>query len=154
MGHKWQTDTFASLSNETLYAILRLRQEVFAIEQQSIYLDLDNRDQHALHMQCYERDRLIAYQRLLPPGLPYTESSMGRIVVSPQARGRDLGRELVREGLAYNLAHWPDHDVRINAQSYLQRFYRDLGFVVVSDEYDEDGIPHVQMLYQHQQPIG
>ena len=148
MAHRWRTDSFAALSNETLYAILRLRQEVFVVEQQSIYLDLDDRDQQALHMQCYDGERLIAYQRLLPPGLSYTESAMGRIVVSPEARGRDLGRELVREGLAYNLARWPEHDIRINAQSYLQRFYRELGFEVSSDEYDEDGIPHVQMLYR------
>ena len=148
MAHMWRTETFAALSNDALYAILRLRQEVFTVEQQSIYLDLDDRDQQALHMQCYDGERLIAYQRLLPPGVSYTESSMGRIVVSPQARGRDLGRELVREGLACNLARWPEHDIRINAQAYLQRFYLDLGFEVASDEYDEDGIPHVQMLYR------
>ena len=147
MGRRWQTSSFSDLTNTELYAILRLRQEVFVVEQRSIYIDLDGRDLQARHMSCWEGDALIAYQRLLAPGLVYPESAMGRIVVCPRARGDRLGRELVQRGLEHNLSRWPQHDVRINAQAYLETFYRDLGFVVDSDEYEEDGIPHLQMLY-------
>ena len=151
MSRRWQTCDFDELSTTELYELLRLRQEVFVVEQRSIYLDLDGKDLAAVHMRCHNGGRLLAYQRLLPPGLSYPESAMGRIVVAPAARGESLGKELVRRGLDYNLQRWPGHDVRINAQSYLEAFYRDLGFVTDSDEYDEDGIPHIQMLYRRHQ---
>lgn len=148
MSLQWQTTAFTDLTNTELYALLRLRQEVFVVEQRSIYLDLDGMDLDAFHMLCLEGDELVAYQRLLQPGLSYAESAMGRIVVCRRARGRDLGRELVRRGIAHNLERWPGQDIRINAQSYLRAFYEGLGFTVASDEYDEDGIPHVEMLYR------
>jgi ElaA protein len=148
MSLKWQTSAFADLTSAELYALLRLRQEVFVVEQQSLYLDLDGKDLNAIHMLCWQGGELVAYQRLLPPGLSYPESAIGRIVVSRHARGRDLGRTLVRRGIAHNLDRWPEHDIRINAQSYLRRFYQQLGFAIASDEYDEDGIPHVQMLFR------
>ena len=147
----WETCAFDELSTTELYELLRLRQEVFVVEQRSIYLDLDGKDLAAVHMRCRDGERLLAYQRLLPPGLSYPESAMGRIVVAPAARGGSLGRELVRRGIEHNLKCWPSHDIRINAQSYLEAFYRDLGFVTDSDEYDEDGIPHIQMLYRRTQ---
>ena len=150
MSLQWQTAAFAELANTALYALLRLRQEVFVVEQRSLYLDLDGRDLDAFHMLCWEKGELVAYQRLLPPGLSYAESAIGRIVVCRRARGRDLGRELVRRGITHNLERWPEQDIRINAQSYLRRFYEDLGFAVASGEYDEDGIPHVEMLYRRE----
>jgi ElaA protein len=148
MNYQWQSLTFAQLGQARLYAVLRLRQEVFAVEQQSIYLDLDGLDQQAIHMLCSRDEQLLAYQRCLPPGVSYPESSLGRIVVSPGARGLHLGVELVQRGISHNLQHWPDSGIRINAQSYLQKFYINLGFVTDGDEYDEDGIPHLQMLYR------
>jgi len=148
MSLQWQTSAFPDLTKSELYDLLRLRQEVFVVEQQSIYLDLDGKDQAAMHMLCREGPELVAYQRLLPPGLSYAESAIGRIVVCRRARGRDLGRELVRRGIAHNLALWPDCDIRINAQSYLKKFYLELGFDVASEDYDLDGIPHVEMLYR------
>jgi len=149
MNHRWLVSPFSELGTGELYALLRLRQEVFVVEQRSIYLDLDGRDQVARHMMCWDSEDLLAYQRLLPPGVSYPESSMGRIVVCARARGRQLGRELVRRGIAHNLERWPEHDIRINAQSYLRDFYTGLGFAAASDDYDEGGIPHVQMLYRH-----
>lgn len=148
MGHQWQTTAFADLTKRDLYDLLRLRQEVFVVEQQSLYVDLDGRDQESIHMLCRKGPELVAYQRLLPPGLSYPESAIGRIVVCRGARGRDLGRELVRRGIAHNLARWPHHDIRINAQSYLREFYEGLGFDEASADYDLDGIPHVEMLYR------
>lgn len=147
MDLQWQTLAFTELKLEQLYALLRLRQAVFVVEQESIYLDLDDLDQQALHMLVVEKGELLAYQRCLPPGLSYPESALGRIVVAPPARGRDLGRELVRRGIDYNLRHWPDSDICINAQCYLQRFYQELGFTPEGEEYMEDGIPHIRMRY-------
>lgn len=148
MSRRWQSTAFNQLLNTELYAILRLRQQVFAIEQDSLYLDLDNLDQGARHMLCWEGEQLIAYQRILAPGVSYPESSLGRIVVHPGARGQNLGREIVQRGIDHNLSAWPDHDIRINAQAYLRQFYRELGFIEDSDVYDEDGIPHIEMLYR------
>ncbi len=147
MSYHWQTLSFAQLGQAQLYAVLRLRQEVFAVEQRSIYLDLDGRDQQAMHMLCTENEQLLAYQRCLPPGLSYPESSLGRIVVSPAARGLHLGKDLVLRGISYNLRTWPEVGICISAQAHLKNFYTDLGFVAEGDEYDEDGIPHLQMLY-------
>jgi ElaA protein len=147
MQHLWQTCDFAGLDTSGLYAALRLRQEVFAVEQDCAYLDLDNLDQDAVHMLCWLGDTLVAYQRCLAPGTSYPESALGRIVVSTLARGRQLGRELVLRGISHNLGRWPGQGIRINAQAYLQDFYADLGFVADGAVASEDGIPHIQMVY-------
>ena len=148
MSYSWQTLPFAVLSTNELYALLRLRQEVFVVEQDCIYLDLDGRDQQAIHMLCWSGTELLAYQRCLEPGLSYAESSIGRIVVAPAGRGTGLGNELVSRGIDYNLERWPTSAIRINAQAYLEAFYNRLGFAAAGDQYDEDGIPHLQMLHQ------
>ena len=119
MDHLWQTCEFSGLDILQLYAALRLRQEVFAVEQNCAYLDLDNLDQGAVHMLCWHRDELVAYQRCLAPGTAWPESALGRIVVRAQSRGRQLGRELVERGIRHNLGRWPEQDIRINAQAYL-----------------------------------
>ncbi len=143
----WQTTDFDGLSKRQLYAILRLRQEVFAVEQTSIYVDPDGLDLDAIHMAAWDGDQLLAYQRCLPPGLQESESTLGRIVVAPDARGRDLGRDLVRRGIAHNLATWPGINIRIHAQAYLERFYSELGFVTEGELYDLDSIPHLEMVF-------
>ncbi len=148
MTRRWQTASFDQLSNRELYAILKLRQEVFAVEQTSIYVDPDGLDLGAIHMSLWEGDRLLAYQRCLPPGLQETESTLGRIVVACSERGRDLGRDLVRRGIAHNLDRWPGIDIRIHAQAYLERFYSELGFVTEGDVYDLDTIPHLEMVFK------
>ena len=143
---QWLTTDFDGLSSYQLYAALRLRQEVFAVEQNSIYVDTDGLDLQAIHMLYFENDELLAYQRCLPPGLQEKESTLGRIVVAPRARGRDLGRELVRRGIAHNLQRWQSSDIRIHAQAYLERFYTELGFATEGDVYDLDSIPHLEMV--------
>ena len=147
MDHLWQTCEFSGLDILQLYAALRLRQEVFAVEQNCAYLDLDNLDQGAVHMLCWHRDELVAYQRCLAPGTAWPESALGRIVVRAQSRGRQLGRELVERGIRHNLGRWPEQDIRINAQAYLREFYADLGFSADGDVFGEDGIAHIQMVY-------
>ena len=139
---RWQTTPFYELGIDELYAILRLRQEVFVVEQECPYLDLDYKDQAATHMLCSSGVNLLGYQRCLPPGVSYQASSLGRIVVHPSVRGEKLGRELVRRGIEHNHARWPGEDICISAQAHLQRFYQTLGFSPEGDEYLEDGIAH------------
>jgi ElaA protein len=130
----WRTAAFGELSPVDLYAILQLRQHVFIIEQDCIYPDLDNLDSAATHMSAWRDDEIVAYQRCLPPGVSYAESSIGRIVVAPAGRGLKLGRELVQRGIDYN--------------AHLQGFYGSLGFTPLGDEYIEDGIAHRHMLLE------
>lgn len=148
MDLNWQTRAFDELGPQLLYAILRLRQEVFVVEQNCAYLDLDGRDEKALHMLCTRNGEPLAYQRCLPPGLGYAESSLGRIVVHPDSRGLQLGRELVQRGIDHNLQCWAGNDICISAQAHLQCFYASLGFAGEGDEYMEDDIPHRKMRYK------
>ena len=145
MSLEWKTLSFSQISSEDLYDILRLRQEVFVVEQNCAYLDLDGLDQQATHMLCWHEGTLAAYQRCLPPGLNYVESSLGRVIVTRQMRGRQLGRELAQRGVAHNQLHWPQYDICISAQAHLQDFYASVGFKAEGDEYKEDGIPHRKM---------
>jgi ElaA protein len=142
----WECRPFSALDTQTLYAIMRLRQEVFVVEQACIYQDLDGNDQASFHLCGHRGSELLAYARCLPPGLDYPESSLGRIVVNPTARGLRLGEELVRRAIAFNRTSWPDTGIRIGAQAYLESFYRGFGFATASDVYDEDGIPHIKMV--------
>lgn len=147
MAYQWQTSAFSELDTLQLYAALRLRQEVFVVEQECVYLDLDNLDQQAIHMLCWQNGELAAYQRCLAPGIGFDESALGRIAVSPGARGHQLGREMVQRGINHNLQRWPQHNIRINAQAHLQVFYGSLGFAAVGDVFDEDGIAHIHMTF-------
>lgn len=144
----WQTCAFEELAPADLYRALQLRQNVFILEQECLYPDLDDLDQPAVHFLCWQGPELVAYQRCLPPGISYPESSIGRIIVTPAVRGVQLGRQLVQRGIDYNLDRWPEHDIKIGAQAHLQPFYGSLGFATVGEEYLEDGIMHAPMLYR------
>lgn len=145
-GEAWEALPFDALDVHRLYAILALREAVFVVEQNCPYLDCDGLDPVAWHLLCRRGDTLLAYQRCLPPGTPYRESSIGRIIVPEAGRGRGLGRELVRRGIAFNRERWPGHAIRIGAQARLTAFYESLGFLVDGDVYDEDGIDHIHMV--------
>jgi ElaA protein len=147
MNDHWQINSFAELTTAELYGVLQVRQEVFVVEQDSAYLDLDGLDQGAIHMLCKRNARILAYQRCLAPGLKYPESSLGRILVCQALRGQQLGRELVQRGIEHNLQHWPEHDICISAQAHLQAFYGSLGFVAEGEGYLEDRIAHRKMRY-------
>jgi ElaA protein len=146
----WTWKAFSDLSLGELYGLLALRQEVFVVEQRSIYQDVDGYDPGCHHLLGVEAGpegpRLTAYLRVLPPGLKYPEASLGRVVIAPLGRGRGWGQQLVRQGLDFLATHHPGVPIRIGAQDYLRRFYSDFGFRAVSDVYDEDGIPHVDMV--------
>ncbi|MEQ8262357.1 GNAT family N-acetyltransferase [Pseudohaliea sp.] len=144
-GDRWEALPFDALGVHRLYDILALRQAVFVVEQDCPYLDCDGLDAAAWHLFCHRRATLLAYQRCLPPGTPYRESSIGRIIVPEAGRGLGLGRELVRRGIAFNRERWPGHAIRIGAQARLTAFYESLGFTVDGDSYDEDGIEHIHM---------
>lgn len=147
MNSTWQTLPFHEMSADTLYTVLRLRSNIFVVEQDCAYLDMDNLDQSASHILCWRGNTLAAYQRCLPPGISYPESSIGRIVVDPAHRGSALGSELVQRGIDFNTGTWPDHDILINAQAHLQTFYNALGFIGEGDTHWEDGILHRHMRY-------
>jgi ElaA protein len=143
----WQAVPFADLSVAELYEILALRQLVFVVEQTCAYLDCDGKDPLATHLLGRDDDgKIVAYARLLPPGVSFDEASIGRVLTHPAIRGVGAGGELMREAIARSRATFGDGPIRIGAQRYLERFYRELGFEVASAAYDEDGIPHVEML--------
>jgi ElaA protein len=142
----WSDKTFKNLNSEELYAMLRLRSEVFVVEQNCIFLDMDNKDQHCQHLMCWEKNNLLATARIVPPEISYAESSIGRIVSSPAARGTGIGKELVSKAiqLCYNLHG--KRVIRIGAQYYLKGFYESFGFIQKSPIYLEDGIEHIEMI--------
>lgn len=143
----WKIKSFEELSTTELYAILRLRSEVFVVEQNCAYQDLDNTDQLALHlMGTDDTGRLLAYTRLFQPGIKYQEASIGRVITSPLARGTGAGRELMERSIAAVQQQFGAVPIKIGAQQYLQRFYTSLGFEQTSDTYLEDGIPHIEMV--------
>lgn len=148
----WHACGFAALDGATVYALLRLRSEVFVVEQACAYLDPDGKDLHPEVLHVFALDpgsggaRPLAYLRALPPGLSFDEPSLGRVVTSTAARGSGLGHVLVRQGIAAVATRWPGLPIRIGAQAHLQGFYAQHGFVVDSEPFLEDGIPHVEML--------
>lgn len=142
----WRYEPWSALTTDELYRILALRQRVFVVEQACPYLDADGWDDRAHHLWQDEGGTLVAYLRVFAPGVKYAEASLGRIVTAPEARRTGRGRALVAEGLARIAAAHGAVPVRIGAQRYLERFYGELGFVRVSDDYLEDGIPHLEMV--------
>jgi ElaA protein len=143
---KWILKKFNDLTTLELYSILRLRIEVFIVEQNCVFQDADNKDQQSSHLMAFENEDLLAYTRLVPPGEIYSEASIGRVVTSPLARQKGLGKELMERSIEaiYNL--FGKGPIRIGAQLYLKKFYGSLGFEQVSDTYLEDGIEHIYMV--------
>lgn len=144
---RWEYKKFESLTAFELYAILQLRNEVFVVEQHCVYQDADNKDQPAYHLCGWDGNRLVAYCRILPKGISYQHPSIGRVVTSPQYRGGGYGKQLMKLAVEKTILQFQDPVIIISAQLYLLRFYQSIGFEQVSDEYFEDGIPHIQMKY-------
>lgn len=144
----WRCCPFDALSLRELHDLLRARQQVFAIEQNCVYLDIDGADEHCLHLAAWRPGgrEPLAYARIVPPGLKYAEASIGRVITTAPGRGLGLGRELMRRAVAAAREWHPGHGLRISAQSYLEGFYGGFGFQIVGERYLEDGIPHTEML--------
>ena len=137
---------FSDLTIDELYAILRLRAEVFVVEQDCPYQDLDNKDQKCFHVMLYEGDQLLGYSRLVPAGLSYKEIAIGRVISAKSHRGKGLGKEVMELAIRYCGEIWGNGPIRLSAQVYAKDFYSSLGFVAEGEEYLEDGIPHVEMV--------
>ncbi|QHL86817.1 GNAT family N-acetyltransferase [Nibribacter ruber] len=129
-----------------LYENLRLRSDVFVVEQTCVFLDLDNKDQACHHVLVYQNGVLEASSRLVPPGVSYPEASIGRVVTSQAARGTGLGKKLMEASIAYCQELFGEGPIKIGAQVYARKFYENLGFVQAGDVYDEDGIDHIHMI--------
>lgn len=138
--------TFDQLTTEELYQILRLRSEVFVVEQDCVYQDVDNKDQKALHIIGTKNGEIVAYTRIFKPGDYFNNVSIGRVVVSQDQRKYGLGKRIMQASLAAIDQRFPNQPIEISAQSYLLKFYTELGFKVTGEEYLEDGIPHRRML--------
>ncbi|MBX3603799.1 MAG: GNAT family N-acetyltransferase [Piscinibacter sp.] len=144
----WRWCHFDDLSLRELHDILRARQQVFALEQNCVYLDVDGVDEQCFHLAAWRPGgrEPLAYARVVPPGVKYAEASIGRVITTAAGRGQGLGRELVRRAVGHAAQIFPGHGLRISAQSYLEPFYGSFGFVIVGERYLEDGIPHTEML--------
>jgi ElaA protein len=143
----WTFGRLDELSGVDVHAFLKLRAEVFSVEQNCVFLDPDDADIDSWHLlgRSSEQGELLAYLRIVDAGIKYPEPSVGRVVTAPKARGQNLGRALMAEGLARCHALWPSLGIVINAQHRLERFYQEFGFVSSSEPYIEDGIPHIEM---------
>ncbi|MEW6169411.1 MAG: GNAT family N-acetyltransferase [Pseudomonadota bacterium] len=143
----WRWYEWSALDADTLHAFLKLRVDVFVVEQACAYAEIDGLDPACRHLCGRDRDgRLLAYLRLLPPGLKRAEPAIGRLVVAAADRGAGLGRTAMHEGLRACTERHPGAAVFLSGQQHLQRFYESLGFRAISAPYLEDGIAHVDML--------
>lgn len=138
--------TFNELSSSELYQILQLRSEIFVVDQNCVFQDMDNKDQQSYHHFCYVDGKLAGYSRLLPAGLSYKEISIGRVVSAPAFRGIGLGKELMQKSIEACEKLFEETTIRIGAQRYLSKFYNSLGFIESGEPYVEDGILHIEMV--------
>lgn len=149
---KWQIKKFTDFQVQALYNMLKLRVDIFVVEQNCPYPELDDKDAHAdtIHVCVYaDTNELIAYARLLPAGLSYEQVSIGRFLVKQTARNQGLGHQLMQRCIIEIDKVWPNSDIKIGAQEHLQAFYKQHGFLTLSEPYMEDGISHVLMLREH-----
>ena len=138
--------TFYELNTQELYQILRLRSEVFVVEQDCVYQDLDNKDQISFHVFQNEKDEIVAYTRIFKSGDYYKNPSIGRVVVSKKNRGKELGKKIMIYSIEYINKNLKGEKIELSAQKYLEKFYKDLGFYRTGEDYLEDGIPHQRMI--------
>lgn len=142
----WTCVPFDELVVQQLYDLLQLRSQVFVVEQNCVFLDIDGLDNKTWHLLGTGDDgKLLAYTRLIPPGVKAPDALIGRVVTSPAARGGGTGRALMAESVAQCGRLWPGHAITLHAQAHLERFYAGFGFAPVGEQYMEDGIPHIEM---------
>ena len=142
---EWVKKKWSDISLEELYSVLRLRSEVFVVEQDCVYQDIDNKDQIAIHLLGYINKEIIAYSRLFNEGDYFKETSFGRAIIKKEKRGQGYGDELVKESLKTIKNYYGNKKVKISAQAHLKTFYSKHAFIAKGKEYLEDGIPHVSM---------
>ena len=140
------TKAFQELTPFEVYAILRLRSEVFVVEQNCVFLDADNKDQACYHLMLHNQNELVAYARLVPAGVSFAEMSIGRIITSPITRGTGMGKILMQHAITQMKKLFGNGPIRIGAQLYAIGFYENFGFEATGSIYDEDGIDHIEMI--------
>ncbi|WP_422089828.1 GNAT family N-acetyltransferase [Tenacibaculum ovolyticum] len=143
---KFLIKNFKELTTSELYEILQLRSEVFVVEQDCVYQDIDRKDQKALHVIGIKEDKIIAYTRLFNSGQYFDTPSIGRVVVKDTERKYGYGHDLIKASIQAIVDNYSENKITISAQTYLQKFYESHGFVKVGEEYLEDGIPHIKMI--------
>ncbi len=144
----WIYKSFNELTPAELYSLLQLRSEVFVVEQNCVYQDIDGKDLKSTHLMAWHNDNLVAYTRLVPAGISFEEASIGRVITSPFYRGLGIGITLLEKSIEQTLATYHTNKIRIGAQLYLKKFYEGFGFLAEGDEFLEDGIPHIEMLLE------
>ncbi len=144
---KIEIKSFEQLHNEELYQLIRLRLEVFSVEQNCAYQDCDNKDQSAWHLLMWEGETLAGYLRILDKHVKFKEFTIGRVITAKDYRGKGLGKLCMEKAIAFIKTNFGDEPIRISAQKYAKGFYENVGFQQVSDEYLEDGIVHIEMLH-------
>lgn len=142
----WNYKNFEELTVHELYAILRLRSEVFVVEQNCVFMEMDNKDQACFHLMGWKGDLLAAYARLVPQNVAFPYISIGRVVTSPAYREKGAGKDLLANSISYCEQLFGKQPIKIGAQLYLKRFYEQFGFRQTGDIYLEDGIDHIHMM--------
>ena len=143
----WSIKSFQELSVEEWHDLLALRIGIFVVEQNCPYQEVDGKDKVSYHVFAQdEQNTIVAVSRIVPPGVSYKEWSIGRVAIAEDFRGLKLGYALMEQSIAFIQEKEPNAQIRISAQSHLQQFYENLGFVFTGKAYDEDGIPHIEML--------
>ena len=138
--------TFEALEIEQLYDLLQLRSQVFVVEQNCVYQDIDGKDQQALHVLGYEKSILVAYTRLFAPGIYFKEAAIGRVLVKEEHRKKSYGHDILKASLKAIEENFSTQSVKLSAQTYLTKFYESHGFEQTGEGYLEDGIPHIAMI--------
>ena len=141
-----KTKTFQELSTQELYGLLQIRSEVFVVEQDCVYQDIDGKDQKALHVLGIKNEKIVAYTRIFRPGDYFKEASIGRVVVAQNQRQHKYGYDIMKASIEAIKENYNETQIKVSAQTYLKSFYNNLGFKTVGEEYLEDGIPHVGMV--------
>ncbi len=141
----WKNYQFDDFTAQALYNILKLRVEVFVVEQNCPYPELDGLDEVSTHVVYEEDGEVLAYSRLVPAGKKYDAPSIGRVIVRKEARGRGLAKELLERSIRYIDEQWQEPEIQLQGQVYLKEFYGSFGFEAISGVYDDDGIPHIDM---------
>lgn len=147
----WKLKTFDELTTEELYIILKERVDIFVVEQNCAYPEIDGCDRDCYHLFLEEEGELLAYLRIVPAGIKYEEASLGRVIVKQKHRGRGYAKELIGRALRFAHEELGARSVKIQAQHYLRDFYGAFGFQPLTEVYLEDGIPHLDMLLEYDQ---
>ena len=148
MNITWYHKHFKNLSTTELYQILQLRNEVFIVEQNCPFQDLDDKDFKSYHLMGFDTDsqKVMAYTRIVPAGISYNEASIGRVVTSPLARGNGIGKQLMKNSIELLEELYGGISIKIGAQLYLKKYYESFGFQQIEEVYLEDGIEHILMI--------